>query len=239
MDSFANNRKFGFTLAEVLITLGIIGVVAAITLPTLIQNYKRHVVANKLKTDVSILQQALQRSIADNGTPDTWNVEPLQTDVFDVYFKPYLKVLYAGNSRFIIRNTTEPETGNGYLRRVYKLSNGTIITYQHAGVSAKGNRRGRFYILMKNNKKDRQVYTVGKDAFPFNFIINEDDGKYYITSAAEYRPDYWFICKQPHEYLKEICVNGSGGRGYTSGIGCSALIECNSWEFPKDYPIKL
>ena len=35
-------KIFGFTLAEVLITLGIIGVVAAMTLPTLIQNYKKN-----------------------------------------------------------------------------------------------------------------------------------------------------------------------------------------------------
>ncbi len=34
-----NKRSAAFTLAEVLITLGIIGVVAAITIPTLIQNY--------------------------------------------------------------------------------------------------------------------------------------------------------------------------------------------------------
>ena len=33
-------KRFGFTLAEVLITLGIIGVVAAMTIPTLIHNYK-------------------------------------------------------------------------------------------------------------------------------------------------------------------------------------------------------
>lgn len=33
-------KRYGFTLAEVLITLGIIGVVAALTIPTLIQNYK-------------------------------------------------------------------------------------------------------------------------------------------------------------------------------------------------------
>ena len=31
-------KRFGFTLAEVLITLGIIGVVAAMTIPTLISN---------------------------------------------------------------------------------------------------------------------------------------------------------------------------------------------------------
>ena len=33
--------KKGFTLAEVLITLGIIGVVAALTLPSLITNYRK------------------------------------------------------------------------------------------------------------------------------------------------------------------------------------------------------
>ena len=38
-----------FTLAEVLITLGIIGVVAALTLPSLVGNYKRKVTANKVK----------------------------------------------------------------------------------------------------------------------------------------------------------------------------------------------
>ncbi len=37
---FDKKRKFGFTLAEVLITLGIIGVVAALTIPTLMSNYK-------------------------------------------------------------------------------------------------------------------------------------------------------------------------------------------------------
>lgn len=38
-----------FTLAEVLITLGVIGVVAAMTLPTLIQNYQEQEYVNKLK----------------------------------------------------------------------------------------------------------------------------------------------------------------------------------------------
>ena len=38
--------KNGFTLAEVLITLGIIGVVAAMTIPTLISNYKKQIDSN-------------------------------------------------------------------------------------------------------------------------------------------------------------------------------------------------
>lgn len=46
---FIKKRKFAFTLAEVLITLGIIGVVAAITLPSVVNSTqnKQHVVAFK------------------------------------------------------------------------------------------------------------------------------------------------------------------------------------------------
>ena len=39
-DSLPNKVKFGFTLAEVLITLGIIGVVAAMTIPVLITTHQ-------------------------------------------------------------------------------------------------------------------------------------------------------------------------------------------------------
>lgn len=41
-----------FTLAETLITIGIIGVVAAMTIPILIKNYKAQVTATKLKKHI-------------------------------------------------------------------------------------------------------------------------------------------------------------------------------------------
>ena len=47
MEKFMNKRAF--TLAEVLITLGIIGVVAAMTLPTLLNKYQEVVTVNKVK----------------------------------------------------------------------------------------------------------------------------------------------------------------------------------------------
>lgn len=50
--------KKGFTLAEVLITLGIIGVVAAMTIPTLIQNTNSVKFASQFKKSVSTLSQA-------------------------------------------------------------------------------------------------------------------------------------------------------------------------------------
>ena len=53
-------RKGAFTLAEVLITLGIIGVVAALTLPSLIQNHHEQVLENKLKKMYSTISQGIQ-----------------------------------------------------------------------------------------------------------------------------------------------------------------------------------
>ena len=68
------SRKFAFTLAEVLITLGIIGVVAAITLPSLIQrNIEKQRVA-QLKKAYSELSQAYNLAIAENGAPTEWGM---------------------------------------------------------------------------------------------------------------------------------------------------------------------
>ncbi|MBO6087124.1 type II secretion system protein, partial [bacterium] len=61
------DKKSAFTLAEVLITLGVIGVVAAMTLPTLIHNYQKTVYVNQLKKSYSILEQAFQKMMADDG----------------------------------------------------------------------------------------------------------------------------------------------------------------------------
>lgn len=61
------NYKSGFTLAEVLITLGIIGVVAALTIPVLVKNYQEKLLVNKAKKTYAIVNNAIQLTIAQNG----------------------------------------------------------------------------------------------------------------------------------------------------------------------------
>lgn len=65
----------GFTLAEVLITLGIIGVVAAMTLPSIIQKQQEKVNIVRLKKAYSVLSQAYLFAVAEYGTPDQWNLK--------------------------------------------------------------------------------------------------------------------------------------------------------------------
>ena len=66
-------KKFAFTLSEILITLGIIGVVAALTLPTLINNYQKHVWVNQLKKSVSTLEQGFHLMLAQDEVDSLYN----------------------------------------------------------------------------------------------------------------------------------------------------------------------
>ncbi|MBR1753206.1 prepilin-type N-terminal cleavage/methylation domain-containing protein [bacterium] len=65
-------RMRGFTLAEVLITLGIIGVVAALTIPTLMQNLDRRDRIAKVKAAYSQLSQAVAMARIEHGDLDKW-----------------------------------------------------------------------------------------------------------------------------------------------------------------------
>lgn len=67
-------KSVGFTLAEVLITLGIIGVVAAITMPTLIAKHKEQVTVTKVKKFYSLLSQNYLFAVQEYGTPDGWGI---------------------------------------------------------------------------------------------------------------------------------------------------------------------
>jgi len=72
-------RKHAFTLAEVLITLGIIGVVAAMTLPVLIQKHQKRVLEKQFIKAYSLISQAAKKAEADLGfTPECyyWNKRP-------------------------------------------------------------------------------------------------------------------------------------------------------------------
>ena len=62
-----NSNYTAFTLAEVLITLGIIGVVAAMTLPTVINNARNKQLEAELKKSYSVLSQALDMYYAEKG----------------------------------------------------------------------------------------------------------------------------------------------------------------------------
>lgn len=91
-------KRKAFTLAEVLVTLGVIGVVSAITMPTLIQNQQEKVLINQLKVANSILSNVALAASEKYGSMDMWVNDYSQGTVyssynranFEKYFIPYL-----------------------------------------------------------------------------------------------------------------------------------------------------
>jgi prepilin-type N-terminal cleavage/methylation domain-containing protein len=87
--------KKAFTLAEVLITLGIIGVVAALTIPGLVASYQKKVTETKIKKFYSLIQQAVKMKEVEDGalTEFTGTLAAGAQVYFDDNFKPYLQTM--------------------------------------------------------------------------------------------------------------------------------------------------
>mgnify|MGYP002520619939 CR=1 FL=1 len=82
--------RYGFTLAEVLITLGIIGVVAAMTIPNLINNYKAHRLRSQFLKSYSTVQQVLKQMEADDVSLDISTYKENAS-----FYKTFMKYLQA------------------------------------------------------------------------------------------------------------------------------------------------
>lgn len=61
------SKRAAFTLAEVLITLGIIGVVAALTMPALISKYQKHVWYTQFMKAATIIENTINQYNSDHG----------------------------------------------------------------------------------------------------------------------------------------------------------------------------
>ena len=115
------NTSNGFTLAEVLITLGIIGVVAAMTLPALINNTRNLQYKAGLQKAYSVLAQALERMNSEQGF--IANQENYGMHQFAPALKKYLiQGKDCGNTN-CQQNGTNDDVGL-LLSKVYKTYNG-------------------------------------------------------------------------------------------------------------------
>jgi len=74
-----SKKLLAFTLAEVLITLGIIGIVATTTIP-IIKKYNDRATVSAVKKAYSVLYSAFSQAVGEEGTPDNWGASDARTD---------------------------------------------------------------------------------------------------------------------------------------------------------------
>lgn len=143
-----NNKKFAFTLAEVLITLGIIGVVAAMTMPSLIANYQEKQRVSQLKKVYSALSQAFVTAVQENGTPDEWGMGDMYDEnshlIMANNFKKHLKLsqdctnMNGTQARKVCgmqdnagKNNNLEIVGASSQAKAIILNDGTIVGFRH------------------------------------------------------------------------------------------------------------
>lgn len=169
-------RKEAFTLAEVLITLGIIGIVAAMTIPNLIQkNFEQHAIS-KLKETQSILAQAFKLSQEEYGEVEGWELVEWSSQSAELIannLRPFLKIATDCGlddiNKKCVPNTYLQLSGGKYDinytndKRYYKISllNGSSIWWR----AAKENDALIYFWIDINGKS--QPNTFGKDLFMF------------------------------------------------------------------------
>ncbi len=224
-------HKCGFTLAEVLITLGIIGVVAAMTMPALISNHNKKEVETRLQRVDSILNSVVKLAENDYGEPRYW-AEADSPTVLKTYFMPYLpgssfvKESYMGDYRVYTADGNDSFTLNGGYASGIKLKTGEIIQISNGLNQTSG--LLQIGVLLKQNKTDK--YISGKDYF--TFFMDTSKGVVDVKPWAE----KWGVksCTRDRATLLNQCKTSTGHSAL-----CLMLIECNGWKIPKDYPIRL
>jgi prepilin-type N-terminal cleavage/methylation domain-containing protein len=177
-----------FTLAEVLIALVIIGIVAAITVPTIVSNYQEKAKISKIKKIYSTLSNALTRVRADGGTyileDETLNDDlPTVKNWYNNYLKPYLittKVCYneigcwGKNTKFLKGTNTYVNNNIGIGSPVVTaiLNDGTYINIDRDGCNGLARIKSSNSYCIRidfdiNGAKGPNV--VGKDIFTTAF----------------------------------------------------------------------
>ena len=215
-----------------LITLGIIGVVAAMTMPALIANTKKSEYSSKLKKVYSSLSQAVL--LAENNTGMSsldWGRNGLIQDesgefdevlndsenynFFMTYFEPVLKYTSIEKGGSIETDHGEKFEGT----KVY-LSDGIVLTFTNGScfdivADLNGNKRP--------NEEGRDIYRFllcpRENAKTFFGNENQSFGTYAPVRMSS-RDDALQKCKEEPAY-------------------CSTLLIRDNWEFKDDYPYRL
>ena len=168
------NYKYGFTLAEVLITLVIIGVIAALTVPSLIQRTEKQEYVARLKKAQSVLQNAIYKIGIDQGyPPGDYSFVTSTNDFLDGFEKVVHKArrCKGTNDCMIVRFKclNNRETSLHHPENSFVTPDGITYTYNYDYSSAQFGLKpedrdkylGRFRVDINGMGKPQQILPAG------------------------------------------------------------------------------
>ena len=234
--TYSPRKRFAFTLAEVLITLGIIGIVAAMTMPALITNYQKQRAVTQLKKSYTNLAEAVKRSELENDTVANWNFDLPAEEFYNTYLSGFLSV----NNSTVTKSNIEYKFLNGNTCTEHFCTESSYIAYLADGSSIMisfqtGLHTGRVVSIDINGNK--RPNTIGKDLF--QFAITKDNGvvPFGYGDFGVTNPDgnkYQNFGNYDRDKITGTGIYACNKDKY--GIWCPALIIMDGWTMSKDYP---
>lgn len=239
------NNRIAFTLAEVLITLGIVGVIAVLTIPILINKYQNQVYLESLKKSYSTLQNAHLRLIDEQGDPKNWILYHYAVDKDDTKNKQiaesYARYLigkycgYAGSSGrtacINLDNSTSFKVLNGEnaTGKVWYANTGFYhCTYQYNLSSG-----GSIAILFAQNPAGGVFWQLINKKIRILYILDVNGNK---KPNQVGRDIYYFTLNNNENNIVPYYNGTSDCKKDEFGYSCANDIINNGWQFPKDYP---
>ena len=221
-----------FTLAEVLVTLGIIGIVAALTMPSLINNSQNRELQSALNKNYSVISQALDLMKADIGS----DVNPADYDAREFFknYKNYFKLISQSSSTGVLSGTQEEgDTSTLRVFAGYKtysgiaslkndifddgqilLPDGSLILIENNGYS------GKIFITVDINGVNKKPNIWGRDLFTFE-----------ITSKGKLLP----MGAEGTSYTNMSVYCSKNSKDTFNGIACTASALSDKDYFKKMY----
>lgn len=250
--TLSNSRRYiAFTLAEVLITLGIIGIVASLTIPTLIANTQKQEFVSGLKKAYSNLSNGFKLYMADEGVSDfgstsifdgTDFTDSNRQDKIDQMIRKYFKVIKTckygdGSCQINAGYLNLTTTGSLFRSDMYSFFTSDGMAFTTGGIQTScvpdSSKIGKmktwcaaFWIDVNGAKKPNKE---GRDMFLFwldqDGTLNPAGGieyaKYNCGSTWQTCTNYWQASNQSGNCDSTVA---------SAGAGCSGRIMEEGWQ---------
>ena len=216
-----NNQK-AFTLTELIIALGIIGTLAALTIPSIMKNINKKILSTQIKNTTASIQQLVGDQMVKNRTKilsDTDFSNPsnlLSSNNFDITYvcssdnpcwaSAYKVIKTSGSNTYTSALTGTTATVSSSETSV-KLKNGVAIAYKLISDEDDTTNLGEFYIDVNGTEEPN---VIGRDFFAFYLTR-----KGQIVGSAS----------------SDVC-NNTSTTTIEAGLECFSAIMKNNWKMP-------
>lgn len=208
--------KVGFTLAEVLVTLGIVGVVSALTVPSLMKNHQRQVFVTQLHKVYNEMQQAVDMYVADNRYTSLGESR-LRNNASELknFVNTYFKIVKDCGTHYVpcfadeysSLNGDTASIKNGLCNMIVTIADGASICFDVAKMDNETNEDGEDLTSANSVGTDGEIMVVevdingkqgpnvyGRDMF--NFVVGKNGNIYdkaYVANGNKANLEHKYV----------------------------------------------